>query len=67
MAKPASISATDRHIARLRAAGVAVAETDEEIMQLVAEAETDPREIPLEEAFKQVRARLRARRRKRGA
>ena len=51
----------------MRAAGIAVPESEKELLGLIQEAERDPREIPLDEAFRQVRARLKARRRQKGA
>jgi hypothetical protein len=49
---------TNTEIERMRSAGIAVPETIEEVRKLLEEAEKDPEKIPLDEAFRQIRARL---------
>ena len=51
----------DEEVERMRAAGILVPETMEEVRKLLEEAENDPERIGLHEAFRQLRARLLAR------
>lgn len=53
---------SDDEVARLRAAGVAVPESLADVRRLLKEAERDKRTIPLDVAFRQIRAKLRKRR-----
>ena len=53
---------SNEEVERLRAAGVAVPESLADVRRLLKEAERDPRKIPLDAAFRQIRARLKARR-----
>jgi hypothetical protein len=52
---------TDDDIELLRKANVPVPESLEELDHLVEAAERDPRELPLSEAFKEIRRRVAAR------
>ncbi|MCY3021637.1 MAG: hypothetical protein NTW87_21700 [Planctomycetota bacterium] len=51
-------SVSDEEVARLRAAGIAVPESLEDVRRLLREAERDKRAIPLDKAFGQIRARF---------
>ena len=51
---------SDEEIERMRKAGVPVPETLEELDQMIRDGEADPERIPMEEAFRQIRARLKA-------
>lgn len=61
MKKSANELLTNEEIARMRAAGIAVPETIADVQKLLDEAEADPRRIGLDEAFREIRARLLAR------
>jgi hypothetical protein len=54
---------TDIEIEQMRAAGIAVPETMEDVRKLLQEAESYPEKIPLDEAFREIRAVLLARKR----
>jgi hypothetical protein len=49
-------------VVRLRAAGIAVPESLADVRKLLQEVERDKRTIPLDVAFRQIRARLKAKR-----
>ena len=52
---------TEEDIELLRKANVPVPESLEELDRIVDDAEKDPRELPLKDAFKQIRKRVAAR------
>ena len=52
---------TDDELRRMRAAGIAVPETIADVRKLLEEAENDPERIGLDDAFREIRARLLAR------
>jgi hypothetical protein len=49
---------TDDEIRRMRAAGIAVPETMADVRKLLEDAEKDPERIGLDDAFREIRARL---------
>jgi len=51
---------SDKEVKRLRAAGIPVPETLEEVRQLLEEGERSGPGIPMEEAHREIRKRLRA-------
>ena len=56
-----NVRATDEEVKRMRAAGIPVPESLEEVRVLLQEAEEDTEGMPKDEAFREIRAKLRKR------